>query len=96
MDTIPQEHEEAITRLLEDGSLNYEQIASLFNTTAQAIQDFKYKLASIEAEKQQPVEEEPEEEEESGGLTTEDFANLMEHLGGVLTEVSNLIRKIGQ
>ena len=98
---LPEQHHEAVTKLLEDGSFNINQIANLFNTTADVIEDFKYRLLSAKTEDEQVEEEQVEEEvnepeEESTGLTTEDFANLMEHLGGVLTETANLIRKVSR
>lgn len=97
---LPEQHHEAVTKLLEDGSFNINQIANLFNTTADVIEDFKYRLLSTKTEEEQVEEEQVEEvsepEEESTGLTTEDFANLMEHLGGVLTETANLIRKVSR
>ena len=96
---LPEQYHEAVTKLLEDGSLNYGQIASLYDTTADVIEKFKHRLdAQRIVENEEAVEEEEfeVEEEESAGLTTEDFANLMEHLGGVLTETANLIRKVSR
>ena len=95
---LPEQYHEAVTKLLEDGSLNYGQIASLYDTTADVIEKFKHRLdAQRIVESEEAVEEEElEVEEESVGLTTEDFANLMEHLGGVLTETANLIRKVSR